>query len=126
MSASQEWVTVESFPNRGLAEVAGSALASAGIAYRVRADDAYGMGFPLSFNGAEVQTPPDRVDEARGLLGVEHPVDTIIPASDDDWSRPGPDDGRMIDLGIATAAKVIAVLLLIVVAWGAIESGLPF
>ncbi len=112
-ASTVSWQTVEVYPNRGFAEVAGSALASAGMPFRVIADDAGAMGLPLSLrhSGAELQVPAEDLDDAREILQVTVPVDT---ASGDEL-----DDARLVMqagpllrwvVGILVAALVIAVV----------------
>lgn len=82
------WTTVEVFAHRGMAEVGGSALRSAGIPHRVVADDDGGQGLPLGrIQGVELQVPTEQTEEARTLLrvgvGTSHEADgepTDLPA----------------------------------------------
>ncbi|CAN5446656.1 hypothetical protein BH23ACT9_BH23ACT9_24530 [soil metagenome] len=112
------WETVEVFGRRGMAEVAGSALRSADIPFRIQADDggaAMQLPFSLRTRGAELQVPAEDAANARALLGgVEvdaldmaeayqgHPID-----QDDDTtplSRPGMVMAGRILLGLALLA----------------------
>ena len=109
-----EWQVVEVLPNRGMADVAGSALSSAGIPYRIMADDAQGQGLPLGRSGgAELLVPPEHVAAARALLSVDEGMTMDALDADDDWSTPGDDGGAMIDLGIGSAGKILAAILLV-------------
>lgn len=68
------WETVEVFGVRGMAEVAGSALRSAGIPFRIMADDGGAtvqLPFSLRTRGAELQVRAEDAEEARALLGGE-------------------------------------------------------
>lgn len=105
-----EWRTVEVFPNRGFAEIGGSALASAGIPFRVVADDAGAMGLPLSLRqqGAELQVPAEDAEEATALLEVgEQPP-----------SRTAHRAGLSMHVGpmvrVVVAALVLAVVVVVV------------
>lgn len=74
------WETVEVFGVRGMAEVAGSALRSAGIPFRIMADDgggAFQLPFSLRTRGAELQVPAEDAEEARALLGGEVELDAL-------------------------------------------------
>lgn len=65
------WGTVEVFSHRGMAEVAGSALRSAGVPHRLISDDMRPPTYrPLetTFRGVELQVLADQVDDARALL----------------------------------------------------------
>lgn len=104
------WTTVEVFGQRGMAEVGGSALRSAGIPHRVVADDDGGQGLPLGrINGAELQVPTEQAEEARALLRV----DEAVKHDPGDWD--GWDGGRPTDLpGMGAAMSWIAVFTIVV------------
>lgn len=115
------WVTVEVFPNRSMAQVAGTALTSAGVPVRVVADDGQGVGLPLGlrYNGAELQVPAEDLEAARGLLGSEvvsephgghdGPADDELDLADEEGVPISP---AGLDMGVGTAFKVLAALLL--------------
>ncbi len=78
------WGTVEVFSHRGMAEVAGSALRSAGIPHRLLADDLGSIArLPIggAWQGVELQVPIEHVEEARELLqvGVEIELEDRVP-----------------------------------------------
>ena len=101
------WSTVEVFANRGMAEVAGSALSSAGVPYRVVADDAGGQGWPIGLrhSGAELRVPTEELESARGLLTAGDQADEADRE---------PIDAAGLTMGVSGPVRAVVGVLVVV------------